>query len=68
MKAESIGLAEAAQLLRMPYQEAHNLVMTGVLRAKKRKGRWWVRAQDVDRLASSHERDGGDPLTVENNK
>ena len=46
-----LGLAEAAQALRIPYQDAHRLVLTGVLRGEKRSGRWYVVAADVERLA-----------------
>ena len=48
-----IGLAEAAQRLRVPYQNCHRLLMTGVLRGEKRDGRWYVHASDVERFASS---------------
>ena len=50
-EAEMIGLAEAAQRLRLPYQDAHRLLLTGKLRGEKRKGRWYVSMNDVTRLA-----------------
>ena len=46
-----IGLAEAAYALRLPYQDAHRLLLTGVLQGEKRSGRWYVVAADVERLA-----------------
>jgi len=52
-----IGLAEAAQRLKLPYQDAHRLLLTGALRGEKRKGRWFVRRDDVDRLVRSGDRD-----------
>lgn len=48
---EMIGLAEAAQRLCLPYQDAHRLLLTGKLRGEKRKGRWYVSVNDVARLA-----------------
>ena len=48
---EVIGLAEAAQRLRLPYQDCHRLLLTGALRGEKRKGRWYVHLADVERLA-----------------
>lgn len=55
-----IGLAEAAQRLHLPYQDCHRLLLTGAIRGEKRKGRWYVVALDVERLA----RNGG-PESVE---
>ncbi len=46
-----LGLAEAAQALKLPYQDAHRLLLTGALRGEKRSGRWYVVAADVERLA-----------------
>lgn len=46
-----IGLPEAAQLLRLPYQSAHRLVLVGALAGEKRAGRWFVRRADVIRLS-----------------
>ncbi len=46
-----IGLAEAAQKLRLPYQNCHRLLLTGELRGEKREGRWYVAWTDVERLA-----------------
>ena len=50
-ETEMIGLAEAAQRLAIPYQDAHRLLLTGKLRGEKRKGRWYVSMTDVARLA-----------------
>jgi hypothetical protein len=49
---EEIGLAEAAQLLRLPYQSAHRLVLVGALAAVKRSGRWYVRRADAAQLST----------------
>ncbi len=49
-RKDEIGLAEAAQLLRLPYQSAHRLVLMGELAAVKRSGRWFVRRADAARL------------------
>jgi hypothetical protein len=46
-----IGLAEAAQRLGLPYQDAHRLVLTGDLHGEKRGSRWYVPVVDVTRLA-----------------
>ena len=46
-----IGLAEAAQRLGLPYQNCHRLLLTGELRGEKREGRWYVRLDDVERVA-----------------
>jgi Rad3-related DNA helicase len=46
-----IGLAEAAQRLRLPYQNCHRLLLTGQLRGEKRNGRWYVQLDDVERFA-----------------
>ena len=46
-----IPLADAAQLLRLPYQNAHRLVLIGTLAGEKLGGRWFVQKTDVMRLA-----------------
>jgi predicted site-specific integrase-resolvase len=53
----TIGLADAAHHLRIPYQDAHRLVLTGQLRAEKRKGRWLVEYDDVEQLMKEREGD-----------
>lgn len=45
-----IGLAEAAAVLRIPYQDAHRLLMTGKLQGRKLRGRWMVRVESVEQL------------------
>jgi hypothetical protein len=50
--SEMIGLAEAAQRLGLPYQDAHRLLLTGRLRGEKRRGRWFVFLKDVVSLAT----------------
>lgn len=49
--SKAVGLAVAAQYLRIPYQQAHRLLLMGKLRGEKRGNRWFVRATDVQRLA-----------------
>lgn len=39
---QNIGLAVAAQMLRIPYQSAHRLVLVGELLGWKVGGRWIV--------------------------
>ena len=46
-----LGLAEAAALLRIPYQDAHRLLLTGRLPGRKLLGRWYVERLDVERMA-----------------
>jgi len=46
----TIGLAEAAQRLGLPYQDAHRLLLIGKLKGEKRGSRWYVLQSDVDRL------------------
>jgi hypothetical protein len=48
---KTIGLAEAAQKLKVAYWEAHRLLLTGRLRGEKRGARWYVPVADVARLA-----------------
>ena len=50
-----IGLAEAAAHLRMPYQNAHRLVLTGQLIGEKRGSRWYVKLIDVQRMLRAAE-------------
>ncbi len=57
-ETDMIGLAEAAQRLCLPYQDAHRLLLTGKLRGEKRKGRWYVSLDDVARLAGQAAQDG----------
>ena len=52
---QMIGLAEAAQYLGIPYQNAHRLLLTGALRGVKRQGRWMVRREDTERLKAERE-------------
>ncbi len=56
---EMIRLAEAVRRLGIPYQNAHRLVLTGILKGEKRGGRWWVLKTSVDDLA--HSKHGGLP-------
>jgi len=61
---EIMGLAEAAQKLRMPYQDCHRLLLIGALRGEKRKGRWYVETSDVEALAGSQEATGPTSVTA----
>ncbi len=47
-----IGLAEAAAALRIPYQDAHRLLLTGQLTGEKRGGRWYVAIESLKHLES----------------
>ena len=53
---DTIRLTEAAAMLRVPYQTAHRLVLTGVLRGVLREGRWVVDAEDAARLVKAERR------------
>ena len=53
-----MGLAEAAHRLLRPYQDCHRLLLTGVLRGEKRKGRWYVLEEDVEQLLRDGAVDG----------
>lgn len=48
-----LGLAEAAHALSIPYQQAHRLLLLGILAGEKRGGRWLVDAEQVRELAAS---------------
>lgn len=52
-RSRTLGLAEAAQQLRIPYQQAHRLVLVGILPGEKRHGRWYVDSVRVKHLAES---------------
>jgi hypothetical protein len=53
--AEMVGLAEAAVRLRIPYQNAHRLLLTGSLSGEKRSGRWFVSVADVERIVAERQ-------------
>jgi hypothetical protein len=55
MKREDrrLGLAEAAHILRIPYQQAHRLLLLGALDGAKEGSRWYVARASVSRLATS---------------
>lgn len=59
-----IGLAEAAQRLALPYQDAHRLLLTQKLRGEKRGGRWLVHREDVERLERERARSKDDGATA----
>ncbi len=56
-KARLIGLADAAALAMMPYQDAHRALLMGKLRGEKRGSRWFVRLLDAQRLAHEKARE-----------
>ena len=63
MAEQEIGLAEAAARLRIPYQDAHRMLLIGKLPGAKRGGRWYVRLRDVQRLVRSQQSDhSADPI------
>jgi hypothetical protein len=59
---QTMGLAEAAAQLRIPYQDAHRLVLTGRLAGVKAGGRWAVTRQSVEDL--QRERQGANPSST----
>jgi hypothetical protein len=52
---EEISLAECAQLLSIPYQDAHRLLLLGQLSGVKRGGRWVCSRASVKRLLCARE-------------
>ena len=57
-------MVEAAARLRIPYQDAHRLVLTGRLIGGKEGSRWLVTLESVDRF--NRERgDGAEPSESE---
>ena len=62
---EMIGLAEAAALARIPYQDAHRAMLVGKLRGQKKGQRWFVRLDDAQsyakELAAGRRDPGFDP-------
>lgn len=51
-KQDEVGLPEAAILMGVSWPVAWRLVLKGQLPAQKRRGRWFVRVPDAERLAS----------------
>ncbi len=47
---DTIGLAECAAELKIPYQDAHRLLLVGRLSGLKRGGRWICSRESLDRL------------------
>ena len=45
-----LGLAECAFKLRIPYQDAHRLLLVGELVGEKRGKRWVVSSESLERL------------------
>lgn len=60
-REKMIGLAEAAALLRLPYQDTHRLMLLGKMRGEKRGGRWYVFRKDVDHLRDARRTDESAP-------
>lgn len=52
-RGATLGLAEAARKLRVPYRQAHRLVLVGLLSGKKVAGRWLVTHASVRRLTKA---------------
>jgi hypothetical protein len=52
---DAIGLAECSQLLKIPYQECHRLLMVGRLSGVKRGGRWVCSRESLERLLRERE-------------
>lgn len=59
-----MGLAEAAARLRIPYQDAHRLLLTGRIIGRKRGGRWFVSVAAVDNLAREAEHEAAAGASV----
>lgn len=53
--AELMGLAEAAALMKVPYQDAHRLLLTGRLSGRKEGGRWVVAREQVELLVKQRD-------------
>ena len=51
---DTIGLAEAAQKLGLPYQSAHRLLLTGELQGEKRGSRWVVSLPSLTQYQRNH--------------
>lgn len=47
-QSSRIPLVEAAQILRLTYQQAHNAVLAGRLAAERIDGKWFVRKAAID--------------------
>lgn len=52
---DAISLAECAQLLSIPYQDAHRLLLVGRLSGVRRGGRWVCSRESVQRLLCQRE-------------
>lgn len=50
-----VDLVEAASRLRIAYQAAHRLVLTGELKGQRRNGRWYVDAAHLELVAERRE-------------
>jgi len=55
---EMIGLAMAAAKLKIPYQDAHRLLLVGRLTGEKRGGRWFVSVASVTHVLHEREATG----------
>ncbi len=54
-KNDTIGLAQCAVELKIPYQDAHRLLLVGRLSGVKRGGRWACSRESLDRLIRERE-------------
>ena len=57
---EKIGLAECALKLRIPYQDAHRLLLVGQLSGEKRGGRWVCTRESLERLVQTRDHQGSE--------
>lgn len=56
------SLPEAAEYLRVHHETVARLVRARHLRAIKRGGRWWVKAEDLENFAMTYEGRPGRPI------
>ena len=47
-QSSRVPLVEAAQMLRLTYQQTHNAVLAGRLAAERIDGKWFVRKAAID--------------------
>lgn len=52
---DTLGLAEAAMQLKIPYQDAHRLLLVGRLSGQKRGGRWFVSRDSLAQLMAERQ-------------
>lgn len=57
MDNDFIALSDAAISLKLPYQNAHRLLLTGRLQGERRGGRWFVTARSTKQVREESERE-----------